>query len=212
MIRLGVAIAVLTLAVFAHWQLLFATRAAGTAVAPTLAMFPNQLGDWIAISELPLAPDIVQAIGVDAVLSRRYLYVPSGILAEIFLGYFKSQTAVMMAERAPHLPTICLPAAGWTIVEQTALGAGTANLLRISSGRERRDVLFWHQTSTHVFANPLWSRWYGPVDQWRLGRNDLLMIRVLLPDASPDEVDLQVKIENAIKSWFSSSSSGGHKL
>jgi hypothetical protein len=136
--------------------------------------------------------------------------VPTGMLADVFLGYFASQTPSLLADREPHLPSICLPAAGWTILGQTSLPPAT--LLHISSGRERRDVLFWQQTPSRSFANPLLSRWYGPLDQWRTGRNDLLVARVVLPADSRARVDeLHSAIADTIRIWFSASPLEGSK-
>jgi hypothetical protein len=50
----------------------------------------------------------------------------------------------------------------------------------VASGRERREVIFWHQTARRVVANPLWLRWYGPVERWETGRNDFVLARVIL--------------------------------
>ena len=205
--RLVAASLVLGAAVAGHWLILGAAtqRATPNGLAP-LSQFPAQLGDWVAVGNVPLDPEVRKAIAADEIVSRKYLHAPSGVLADVFLGYYASQ----VTGREPHLPTICLPAAGWTIVGQTPLTDAT--LLHISSGRARRDVLFWQQTPSRRFANPLLSRWYGPLDHLRLGRNDLLIARVVLPADSRAHADrLLPAIADFIQTWFSASPLEGSK-
>ena len=208
---------VLAAAVIAHWLALASVRPseAPPQLAQPLDRFPLQLGDWISVANLPLHPDVRATIAADQFVSRRYLHSTTGDFGELFITYFGSQSPTAAADREPHLPTICLPAAGWTITGQTALPSAT--LLHISSGRAQRDVLFWQQTPTRRFANPLLSRWYGPLDQWRTGRNDLAMVRIVLP-AGPRSVEaaqtLLPAIASHLQSWLSGSpfTLGGSKL
>lgn len=111
-----------------------------------------------AVGDVPLDPAVERAVGADQVVSRKYLHVPSGAMGEVFLGYFASAAPGVLGDREPHLPTVCLPAAGWTIVRQAEVGGAVR--MEVTSGRERREVQFWHQTARRVIANPLWLRWY----------------------------------------------------
>ena len=188
-----------------HWAVV---RPGGTDTELRLAAFPRQLGDWMAVEDLELGAEIVRMTGADQVVSRRYLHVPSGAMAEVFLGYFASQAPGVLADREPHLPTVCLPAAGWAIARQDL--TGDVARMEITSGRERRDVYFWHQTRERVFANPLWMRWYGPLERWRTGRNDVVLTRVLL-GAGSGGAGLVPVLRVGISKWISELPSKGWK-
>lgn len=176
--RWGLVMAAMGLAAGLHWQVLVAAgHATATEDGRRLAAFPRQMGDWMAVEELALAAEVERAVGADQVMSRRYLHVPSGVMGEVFLGYFASAAPGVLADREPHLPTVCLPAAGWTVVRQEEVGGAVR--MEVVSGRERREVTFWHQTARRVVANPLWLRWYGPVERWETGRNDFVLARVV---------------------------------
>ena len=113
----------IVLAAAGHWAVLDGARVddAGGGAVPVRA-FPRQLGDWVAVEEKGLGAEMERVIGADQVTARRYLHVPSGTMAEVFVGYFASQAPGLLADREPHLPTVCLPAAGWTITRQEMAG------------------------------------------------------------------------------------------
>ncbi|MCC6540561.1 MAG: EpsI family protein [Bryobacterales bacterium] len=202
---------VLAAAIAAHWLTLASVRRTeAPQLAQPLDRFPLQLGDWVSVANIPLHPDVRATIAADQFVSRRYLHSSTGEFGELFIAYFASQSPAATVDREPHLPTICLPAAGWTITGQTALPSAT--LLHIASGHARRDVLFWQQTPTRRFANPLLSRVYSPLDQWRTGRNDLAMIRIVLPAGASHS--LLPAVDGHLQSWLAGVpfSLGGSKL
>jgi EpsI family protein len=176
-------LAALALTAAVHWQVMSAERSSAALGILRPPRFPGQLVDWLAVSELSLDPAVERAIAADHVVTRRYLHVPSGRLAEVFIGYFASAAPGILDDREPHLPTVCLPAAGWTIVHQRErLGAVE---LEVSNGTERRAVAFWHQTPQRVLTNPLWLRWHGPWERWKTGRNDFVLARIVVPEMEP---------------------------
>ncbi len=185
----------------------FGAKAAGGGEgALPVSAFPRQTGDWVAVEEKGIAAEVERAIGAEQVMARKYLHVPSGTMAKVLVGYFASQAPGLLVYREPHLPTVCLPAAGWTITRQEM--AGDVARMEVRKGGERREVYYWHQTRERVFANPLWLRWHGPLERWRTGRNGFVLRRVLL-GAGVSRESLVPALRNGIRDWMTELPSEG---
>lgn len=126
----------------------------GTTVAlqQPLEGFPLALGPWQGTTEF-FEPGILTGLGVDDYLIRRYR-VGNGQAIWLYVGYYVSQR---LSDRV-HSPQVCLPGAGWVIVENVphAVRVGNRTLVVnkavVQKGSARQLVLYWYDIQGRVIA------------------------------------------------------------
>ena len=129
-------------------------------LAVSLGEFPREIGDWQAAS-IGLDEEIESVLQLQDYWSATYA-TSSGNALSLFIGYYADESVAKL-----HQPTICYPAAGWTLtrVERMRLQApsnpGTAipvNRLLLERGEERQLVLYWFHYPGAIVADPSMSK------------------------------------------------------
>jgi EpsI family protein len=159
-----------------------------------LSGLPEQIGVWRGIEADPFPDDVVQKLGVDDYVDRRYFRAEHAPVA-VYVGYYGSQRQ----GDTIHSPQNCLPGAGWRPIdsgrENVRVGDGAVSVNRyvITKGLERQVVLYWYQGRGRVVANEYSNKAFLMLDAARLGRTNGGLVRLITPvvtttDAATREV------------------------
>jgi len=151
---------------------------------PDFAHFPAMISDWKFVWEDPIAPDVVDVLKADDLLSRTYVQLPAGeSTANLFVAWFSSQVA---GEKQPHSPQVCLPAAGWmpevsdTVPLETSAGPITPRRYIAASRTQRAVILYWYQTPRRAVAGEWAAKLWLVPDALRDHRSDTALVRVMV--------------------------------
>lgn len=79
-----------------------------TPPAQALAEFPTRLGPYLAVGDVPLQQDLLQASAVDSFVNRAYADPDSDAVFVLYVGYWGRENIGM-----GHGPEVCYPATGW---------------------------------------------------------------------------------------------------
>jgi EpsI family protein len=151
----------------------------------SLAEFPKQLGDWIAISEQKIEGRSMEILQVDDYFMRNYRNSKGEVIG-FYIGYFKSQRE----GKGIHSPRQCLPGAGWvpvnTEVYRMAVPGHNPEMVPVNKfvmgkGLDRQLYLFWYHGRGRVYANEYWNKIYLIWDGLTKKRTDGALIRVNNP-------------------------------
>jgi EpsI family protein len=151
-----------------------------------LVTFPERLGTWRMVQDVPVEKEIADILRADDTLNRVYVDPVRGE-SYLWIAYFKTQRY----GQAPHSPKNCLPGSGWEPVP----GASglltvrvpdwdtpiTINRFVVQHGDERSVSLYWYQSHHRVIANELSARVFAVADSVRYRRSDTALIRVTIP-------------------------------
>jgi len=174
----------LLLQVVAFYALAFRDEA----VPPILPLvtFPEQLGGWHMVKDVPVEKEIAEVLRADDTLNRIYADPAHGA-SFLWIAYFKTQRY----GQAPHSPKNCLPGSGWEPVPGASGlltlpvpgwdGTITINRYVVQHGDERSVSLYWYQSHRRVIAAELSARVFAVADSIRYRRSDTALIRVTIP-------------------------------
>lgn len=121
-----------------------------------LRRFPINLEGWTGRTAF-FTPDVVAGLHADDYLLRSYQDA-GGRALWLFVAYYRAQVA---DESRIHAPTVCLPGAGWTIVDAATMPVSvrdrtiTVNRTVVQKGDRRDLVLYWYQLQGRVAATEL---------------------------------------------------------
>lgn len=160
-------------------------------IAPPLATFPDQLGDWRMASDERLQNAILEVLQPDDYMQRRYVEANTGERADLFVTYYRQRSAT----RAPHSPKTCLLGAGWDPKSrdriQIDIPGGSekiqVNQYVVQKGAEQNAVLYWFQTASRVTADEYTVRFRSMGDIVRQRRSDSSLVRIIVPIARVEE-------------------------
>jgi EpsI family protein len=149
-----------------------------------------RVGNWTG-TEAPLAPRMIEAVGVTDYASREYFeqgQIPIGL----YIGYYASQRT----GDTIHSPKNCLPGAGWDPVESgyttiPVLGGRQqikVNEYVIAQDLNRQLVFYWYQGRGRVVANEYWGKFWMIHDAMTRNRTDGALVR-LMTAIGPDGKD-----------------------
>lgn len=159
-------------------------RASGAESVPpreSVATLPLTVADWQGRDLPPWDEKIVNLVGADEYINRRYLR--SDAMADLYVGYYRSQQQGSMI----HSPQNCLPGAGWQPVAHERLSVPVdgrmldVNRYIVQKDLDQQVVLYWFQGRGRVVANEYANRGYLVVDSLRLRRTDGALVRVISP-------------------------------
>lgn len=151
---------------------------------PDLARFPMAAGPWRAYSDIAIPRATARELGADQVLERLYFHQATGVSADLFIAWFRSQRG---GTTQPHSPKVCLPGAGWLPMEtsrislETQSGTIEANRYLIRNRGQRALVLYWYQTPRRVVAGELAAKFFTVADGLRDRRTDTAVVRIFVP-------------------------------
>ena len=151
-----------------------------------LATFPEQLGNWRMVKDIPVEQEVLDLLRADDTLNRVYVDPARGV-TYLWVAYFKTQRY----GQSPHSPKNCLPGSGW---EPVPGGSGllnvqvpgwrtpiTINRYVVQHGDERSVSLYWYQSHGRVIAGELPAKFWLVADSIRYRRSDSALIRVTIP-------------------------------
>jgi len=171
----------------------------------SLAEFPQELGDWTAVSEHKIEGRSMEVLQVDDYFMRNYRN-SNGENIGLYIGYFKSQRE----GKGIHSPRQCLPGAGWVPVSATVFQMTVpnhnpeivpVNKFLMGKGLDRQLYLFWYQGRGRVYASEYWNKIYLIWDGLTKKRTDGALIRVNNPVARNTDDALKTQSE-FIKLFF----------
>jgi EpsI family protein len=164
-----------------------ASRAESVPPREAVSSLPMTVGDWQGRDLPPWDEKIVNLVGADEYINRRYLR--SDAMADLYVGYYQSQQQGSMI----HSPQNCLPGAGWQPIAHERLSVPVngrvliVNRYIVEKDSDRQVVLYWFQGRGRVVANEYANRGYLVVDSLRLRRTDGALVRVISPVLSTVE-------------------------
>lgn len=154
--------------------------------APPLITFPERLGSWRMVKDVPVEKEILDLLRADDTLNRIYIDPVRGD-SYLWIAYFKTQRY----GQTPHSPKNCLPGSGW---EPVAGASGplavhvngydapiTINRYVVQHGEERSVSLYWYQSHGRVIAGEMNAKFWLVADSIRYRRSDTALIRVTVP-------------------------------
>ncbi len=154
---------------------------------PDLSKLPEWIGGWRKIQEVPIDPEVNAQLRADRLLQRTYMRQQDGVLADLFLAWFKSQRD---GASQPHSPQVCLPGNGWvpvaseTLALETDAGRISVNKYVTIHGAQRAVTLYWYQTPRRVIASEWAAKFWIVPDAFRDHRTDTALVRIFLWNAS----------------------------
>ena len=151
-----------------------------------LVTFPEQIGPWHMVRDIPVEKEVQDLLRADDTLNRIY-FTPGLGESYLWIAYFKTQRY----GQAPHSPKNCLPGSGW---EPVAGASGplnvrvigwdtpiTINRYVVQHGDQRSVSLYWYQSHGRVIAAELAAKFWLVADSIRYRRSDTALIRVTIP-------------------------------
>jgi EpsI family protein len=147
-----------------------------------LAAVPMSFGPWIGHEAPPLGEDVVDLLGVDDYINRRYSAEGAAPVL-VYVGYYASQRQ----GDTIHSPQNCLPGAGWRPVfgDRAPVDVGSreirVNRFLIQKGMDQQAVFYWYQGRGRVVANEFASKGLLMLDAARLRRTDGGLVRLITP-------------------------------
>jgi EpsI family protein len=150
-----------------------------------LTALSARLGDWSAVRESPITPEVASVLKADDTLNRDYVDAARGASANLFIAYFGSQ----QQGRAPHSPQHCMPGAGWEpqvlmqvpVPVQSAAASVRINRFILAKGQDQIVVHYWYESNKRVLASEYLAKIYLVLDSIRYRRSDTSLVRVTVP-------------------------------
>jgi len=190
-LRLGIAAGLIALT-----AILLQARSRTEIFPPRLPLqsFPMQLGPWKGVDR-PLEKEILDVLGPGEFIVRDYYTADSFAPTNLYIAYFPSQRT----GDTIHSPKNCLPAAGWTPVENSQITLALpghspfpANRYVISRAGARKLVLYWYWAHDRGVVSEYWAKFYLVKDAIRLNRSDGALVRIttdMLPGETPEAAE-----------------------
>jgi len=152
-------------------------------IAP-LMTFPERIGTWLMVKDVPVEKEVEDVLRADDTLNRVY-FDPSRGQAGLWIAYFKTQRY----GQSPHSPKNCLPGSGWEPLEDRKMSLRvpgwdtpiTINRYVVAHGDERSVSLYWYQSHGRVIASEFSAKFWLVADSVRYRRSDTALIRVTVP-------------------------------
>jgi EpsI family protein len=169
-----------------------ASRPELTPYMPPLASFPNYIGMWRGVKDIPIDADTEAVLKADDVLNREYVASGSRVPVYFYIAYFKTQRT----GATPHSPKNCLPGAGYEPVRAPATVAIpvpgraaplVANQYVVARGEDRVVVLYWYQSHNRIIASEFSAKFWLVADAIRYRRSDTAVVKVEVPVIGGDD-------------------------
>ena len=185
---------------------------------PFESRLPDRIGDWTAVDEGTLQPEVVEMLAPES-YSMRYFTARDRPSIWIYAAFYRGDRT-----GAPHDPMICYPAQGWSISEdremQLDLGPEQSIPVRFMRG-ELSDadelVLYWRQPVGR-WPGRMPSEYFLRLRDRALGGSEYAFLRISLrrPRASDGISDTDMKALQAaaaaIAPWARDTVAAGSEL
>jgi EpsI family protein len=198
----------LLLATVALLFLFYRASAPDISLKAELSSFPAQVGSWQKSADQDIAPEIVEVLGLEDWVERRYDSGPTNSVW-IYVGYMGAWKTGKKRQ-AYHSPWFCYPAHGWEIIQQDLQPIAVpeereivVNKMLVKRGSERQLLLYWIQMGDRIIAEG-----YGGGLRTRLSwmlqlpytllaneRTDRTIVRITAPVTDSVEATLSRQID-----------------
>jgi len=143
--------------------------------------FPLQIGTWQGHRSY-LDPAMVKVVGTDDYFEATYRDNAKRPIS-LWIGYFQSQNEKL--ESRIHSPLICLPGAGWKIIESKIVEIAPGKPVRallMEQGERRQLVYYWYFQRGRWMASEYPTKLYMGLDGLLKHRNDGAIVRLIAPE------------------------------
>ena len=168
------------------------------------ALFPRRMGDFTSSGQIPLTPEVEQALGADDYVSVELAAAEAAAPVGLFMAWYEDQT-----KGGTHSPEVCLPGSGWEIawLERVDIAPEIGldapyhiNRAVIQKGEARMLAYYWfEQHGRHVawdFAAKLWLLWDGVT----IGRTDGALVRLITPIRRDEsQADAEARLQDVFR-------------
>ena len=183
-----------------------AARPEKSAEIPPLTSFPESIGGFTSVREIPLDQETKDVLRADDTLERIYLDPGRRHQVVFFVAYFKTQRY----GQSPHSPKNCLPGSGWEPVYTdrptiTVPGWETpivVNRYLVEKGDDKSVILYWYQSHNRVIASEYSAKFWLVADALRFNRSDTALVRVSVPVGRDDEDSATRMAEEFVRTVF----------
>jgi exosortase D (VPLPA-CTERM-specific) len=159
-----------------------------------IAGFPLAFVGWQGQSQL-VDPEIIEESGAEEAFSGIYRSVGAGEVVSLYMGY--RSTAFLATENFFHSPTVCLPASGLEVLEEsTHIIAGvphfnelTVSKMVIESMGDRQLVYFWFQTKDQTSHDKNINRFHLAMHAIKRDNTYDLFIRPITPIGRSETIE-----------------------
>jgi exosortase D (VPLPA-CTERM-specific) len=149
---------------------------------PGLVVYPLRIGEWSGTPAF-LPPGVARELAADDYLLADYRHADTGDVVNLWVAYYGSQ----LGDSQMHLPTTCLPGAGWEYVEFNAHrtpvikddgSSLTVNRGLIVNGTDRILMYFWMEMRGESVFRAQNIKLINLRDSILMGRSDGALLRV----------------------------------
>jgi len=194
----------MTVGVLLGAYVLFHTMSHGEPIIPhrPLRDLSYSVGNWSG-QELPLAGQIVQAVGVSDYTNRIY-FRPANPPVQLYIGYYANQRA----GDTMHSPKNCLPGSGWdpisagyATIPLTTYRQIVVNDYVIQKDLNKQMVWYWYQGRGRVVASEYAGKFWMVTDAISRNRTDGALVRLITP-ITDDETKARMRLISFAQSLF----------
>jgi len=194
----------MTVGVLLGAYVLFHTMSHGEPIIPhrPLRDLSYSVGNWSG-QELPLAGQIVQAVGVSDYTNRIY-FRPANPPVQLYIGYYANQRA----GDTMHSPKNCLPGSGWdpisagyAAIPLTTYRQIVVNDYVIQKDLDKQMVWYWYQGRGRVIASEYAGKFWMVTDAISRNRTDGALVRLITP-MTDDETKARMRLISFAQSLF----------
>jgi len=194
----------MTVGVLLGAYVLFHTMSHGEPIIPhrPLRDLSYSVGNWSG-QELPLAGQIVQAVGVSDYTNRIY-FRPANPPVQLYIGYYANQRA----GDTMHSPKNCLPGSGWdpisagyATIPLTTYRQIVVNDYVIQKDLDKQMVWYWYQGRGRVIASEYAGKFWMVTDAISRNRTDGALVRLITP-ITDDETKARMRLISFAQSLF----------
>jgi EpsI family protein len=160
------------------------------------AEFPLTIAERWQGKEFDLEQNVLDVLKLSDYIMRAYVPTngQSSPLVWLYVGYHQSQRA----GATYHSPKLCLPGAGWQLVELDQVSVPvegripiTINKVLTQKGLDKQVVLYWYHDRGRVIANEYWAKSYMIWDAITQHRTDGSLVRISVPVTTTSEAAYQ---------------------
>jgi len=166
--------------------------------------FPMSIGAWQGQLEL-VDPEIIKKSGAEEAFSCLYRNAELGEVS-LYMGYRSS--AFLSNENFFHSPTVCLPASGWIVEENSRhvvrdvarFGQLSVSKMVIENMGTRQLVYFWFQTKDKATYDKNINRFHLALHAIMRDNTHVLFIRPITPIHKGESVeDAEIRMDKFVR-------------
>lgn len=170
------------------------------------ALFPDRVGEWVAVNRRKLEPNIADILAADDYLLTDMARPGSRMPVNLFIAWYRDQLKAGI-----HSPEVCIPGAGWEMssIGETEItvpldsGALTFSVNRavIQKGLDQQLVYYWFDQAGRRVTSDTGAKLYMLYNSIGSRRRDGALVRFLTPIGPNEPVEAaEARLRDAIAS------------